>query len=244
MSTMTIGWNQAKELAEKHKNEGGIFVRLANNGDKVVGAFCGEPFAREVFWTGERFEPYDARNPAHHAAGKKPSLKIAVNFFVPAEGTMKVLEIGTQTFRDVAKCREKFKFNEWLFEIERHGESGSTKTKYSVLPDSKFDAATGAKIEAAKEHDLPAVVAGGDGGDGDDDIASPAPVDVPIDARTASDFVARMKVLPRADVDTLLADLGVGRIRDLRQSDIVRVKAMLAKLEGGGAHGGDVDPFQ
>ena len=47
-------WESASRLADKHANQGGIFIRLAANGDKVVGAFVGEPFAREVVWTGER----------------------------------------------------------------------------------------------------------------------------------------------------------------------------------------------
>ena len=45
---MTNAWDVAKGLAEKHAQAGGLFVRLANNGDKVTGVFCGEPFAREV----------------------------------------------------------------------------------------------------------------------------------------------------------------------------------------------------
>ena len=48
----TNAWDTASRLADKHANQGGIFVRLTSNGDKIVGAFCGEPFAREVVWTG------------------------------------------------------------------------------------------------------------------------------------------------------------------------------------------------
>ena len=77
----TNAWDTASRLADKHANQGGIFIRLAANGDKVVGAFCGEPFAREVVWTGERYETYD---PAVHT-DKRPSLRVMLNFFVPAE---------------------------------------------------------------------------------------------------------------------------------------------------------------
>jgi hypothetical protein len=239
---MTTGWNAAKELAEKHKNEGGIFVRLANNGDKVIGAFCGEPFAREVVWLGEKYENYDPKNSAHQAAGKKPSLRVAINFFVPADGSMKVIEVGTQTFRDVVKCREKFPFGAWLFEIERHGESGSAKTKYSVLPDSQIDAGLRARVAAAKEHDLAAVIAGGD----DDDEPGPRTrvVDGPIDAATAADLVARMKALPRAELETMLGQLGVTRVRDLKASGVERAKALLATFEAGvPGEPAEIDPF-
>jgi hypothetical protein len=57
---MGNSWDKARTLADQHASQGGIFVRLANDGDKVVGAFCGEPFAREVVWTGERYETFDA----------------------------------------------------------------------------------------------------------------------------------------------------------------------------------------
>jgi hypothetical protein len=45
---MSDAWERARKLADKHANQGSIFVRLANDGDKVVGAFRGEPHAREV----------------------------------------------------------------------------------------------------------------------------------------------------------------------------------------------------
>ena len=81
---MTTAWEMATTMADKHANSGGIFVRLANNGDKIVGAFCGEPYAREVIWTGERYEQFDENNSAHQ--GKRPSLRVMLNFYVPAEG--------------------------------------------------------------------------------------------------------------------------------------------------------------
>jgi hypothetical protein len=104
---MGNAWESAKGLAEKHASSGGVFVRLATSGDKVTGVFCGEPYAREVIWTGERYEPYDANNPAHQAEAKRPSLRVALNFFVIAEGVMKLIEGGTQWFKDVLKVRDK-----------------------------------------------------------------------------------------------------------------------------------------
>ena len=86
---MTNAWDTAKGLAEKHGTAGGIFVRLANDGDKVTGVFCGEPHAREVIWSGERYEELDPKEPAHNGDGKRPSLRVAMNFFVLAEGAMK-----------------------------------------------------------------------------------------------------------------------------------------------------------
>ena len=139
-TNMATAWETAKGLAEKHASAGGIFVRLASNGDKVTGVFCGEPHAREVVWTGERYETFDAKNPAHQADGKRPSLRVAINFFVLAEGAMKVIEGGTQWFKDVLKVRDKYGLDKWSFGIERRGDAGDPKTKYMILPEEKIEA--------------------------------------------------------------------------------------------------------
>jgi hypothetical protein len=245
-TNMTTAWETAKGLAEKHASAGGIFVRLASNGDKVTGVFCGEPHAREVVWTGERYETFDAKNPAHQADGKRPSLRVAINFFVLAESAMKVIEGGTQWFKDVLKVRDKYGLDKWSFEIERHGEAGDPKTKYTILPEEKIDAALRQQIAGAQAHDLEAAVGGA--GDGDDAAksatggASPAS-ERPIDAAVATELVARMKALPRADVDAILAELGVQRVRDLKGAQVARAKAVLAKFEGEASSQAEVDPF-
>jgi hypothetical protein len=245
-TNMTTAWETAKGLAEKHASAGGIFVRLASNGDKVTGVFCGEPHAREVVWTGDRYETFDTKNPAHQADGKRPSLRVAINFFVLADGAMKVIEGGTQWFKDVLKVRDKYGLDKWSFEIERHGEAGDPKTKYTILPEEKIDAALRQQIAGAQAHDLEAAVGGA--GDGDDAAksatggASPAS-ERPIDAAVATELVARMKALPRADVDAILAELGVQRVRDLKGAQVARAKAVLAKFEGEASSQAEVDPF-
>jgi hypothetical protein len=160
---MKNSWDQAKTLADKHANQGGIFVLLANDGDKVVGAFCGEPFAREVVWTGEKYETYDAANSAH--SDKRQSLRVMLNMFVPAENAMKVIEGGTTWFKDVLKVRDKYGLDKWIFEIERHGEAGNPKTTYSILPEEKLTDELRSKIATVELHDLERL-ASGEPGDG------------------------------------------------------------------------------
>ena len=70
---MSDAWDKASGMADKHANQGGIYVRLANDRDSIIGVFCGEPFAREVVWTGEQYEAYDEGNPDH------ASLQIGTN---------------------------------------------------------------------------------------------------------------------------------------------------------------------
>jgi hypothetical protein len=246
---MKNSWEQAEELAEKHASQGGIFVRLANDGDKVVGAFCGEPFAREVVWTGERYETYDAADPAH--ADKRPSLRVMLNFWVPAESAMKVIEGGTIWFKDVLKIRDKYGLDKWLFEIERHGEAGSPKTTYSLLPEENLTDDVKAKIAALELHDLKRLASS----QGDADEAKPAAPagrtaptgnkDGPIDPRVAGEIVARLKSLPRTAVDAFIAKLGVQRVRDLKASDEAAARALLDRLEAKAApvQATEVDPF-
>ena len=221
-------WDNASRLAEKHTNQGGLFVRLGANGDKVVGAFCGEPFAREVVWTGERYEVFD---PATHA-DKRPSLRVMINFFVTPEDDMKVIEGGTVWFKDVLKVRNKYGLDKWLFEIERHGDAGDPKTSYSILPEERIDEGMRTRIGRASEHDLAAIASGDGIGTGEKSPSRPtAPAAPTVDLRTASEIVARLKALPRSDVDAFLRELGVERVRELKVSDLPTATRLLERLE-------------
>jgi hypothetical protein len=146
----------------------------------------------------------------------------------------------------VLKVRDKYGLDKWSFEIERHGEAGDPKTKYTILPEEKIDAALRQQIAGASAHDLEAAVGGASDGD---DAAKPATggaspaSERPIDAAVATELVARMKALPRADVDAILAELGVQRVRDLKGAQVARAKAVLAKYEGEASSQAEVDPF-
>ena len=240
---MNNAWDQARSLAEQHANQGGIFVRLTNNGDKIVGAFCGEPHAREVIWTGDRYEVFDDGNAAH--TGKRPSLRVMLNFFVPAESAMKVIEGGTVWFKDVLKVRDKYGLDKWLFEIERHGESGDPKTTYSILPEEKLDDEMRARIAAADPHDL-ASIGSGDA-DASDSKAQPKDRRAstgPIDPRAAGDLVALLKALPRSGVDAFLSEFAIQRVRDLPAAKEAAARAFIQKQTADQApETTEIDPF-
>lgn len=240
---MTTAWDKAKTMADQHANSGGIFVRLANNGDKIVGAFCGEPYAREVIWTGERYEQFDEANAAHQ--GKRPSLRVMLNFFVPAENAMKVIEGGTVWFKDVLKVRDKYGLDKWLFEIERHGDAGDPKTTYSILPEEKLDDEMRARIAAAEIHDLKSIGTGNEDGDtkGTESTKKSSAAAGPIDPRVAGDLVAKLKTLPRSDVDAFLSEFGVQRVRDLEAKQESAARAFIDKLLSAQSQPAEVDPF-
>lgn len=257
---MSDAWERARSLAEKHAQAGGIFVRLANNGDKVVGAFCGDPHTREVVWLGDHYEIFDADK----HKDKKPNLRVSINFYVPAEGKMKVIEGGTQWFKDVLKLREKYGLDTWLFEIERHGEAGDTKTKYTLLPETKIDADLRARMAPVLLHDLASLGVGDDEDEapepkgktppaaapkGAAPAAKPAPAEAPsgiVTQEVAEAFLARLRPLPRAEADAFVARFGIQRIRELKASDEAAARKHIEEAErrhGRAAPPVERDPF-
>lgn len=190
---MSNAWDRAADMAERHANEGGIFVKLADDGDKAVGAFVGDPHPREVVWTGEAYEAFDEKNPAHK--GKRPSLKVALNFWVPGEG-MKVLELNNTTFRSLIKVKGKYGLN-WLYEIERKGKARDPKTVYTILPERELDASQRAELAATPLHDLTSLGTEDEGG----------AADGPISEAVAEQLMAALRKLPRSAVDAFLADM-------------------------------------
>jgi hypothetical protein len=217
---MNTAWDNAKKLADKHVNQGGFFVRLQNDGDTVVGVFSGEPYAKEVYWDGQKY--LDA---PPEGGGAKASLRVALNFFVPGEGAMKIIEGGTAWFKDVLEIREKYGLDQWVFEVKRRGKKGDPKTKYSILPEKPVDDAMRTRMTAAGLHDLAAVGGGGGSNDSEASDAGPRTVDVEV-ARTIAD---RLRALPREAGEAFLAEFKIARIRDLLNVDVPRALAFVER---------------
>jgi hypothetical protein len=215
---MSTAWDKAKNLADKHAAAGGIFVRLQNDGDKIVGAFCGEPFAKEVYWDGQKY----CDSPPDGVAAK-PSLRVSLNLYVPAEGAMKIIEGGTAWFKDVLDVKDKYGLEKWTFEIKRRGKKGDPKTKYSILPDTQVDDAMRARMAAAGLHDLASV---GGNSDGDDAAPAQTPAAAPsmatIDESTARQLVDRLRPMAREVAQAFLAEFKIARIRELPTAELPR----------------------
>ena len=226
---------QHAEMNGEHATSKNIFIRLANNGDKVVGVFCGDPFPNEVVWNGERYETFD---PEIHT-DKPPSLRVMVNFYVPAEHRMRVVEGGLTWFQSVVRVRDEYGLDKRLFQIERHGQAGDPLTVSAITPKDEITDALQREIAAAGLHDLAALVAGrGDGGDDDP----------PIGGAAASELIALFKDLPSADVDVFLEQFRVRRVSDLRVSDVEAARQLLGGLKARARRNAarpqsEVDPF-
>lgn len=102
------------------------------------------------------------------------------------------------------------------------------------------------RIAAAELHDL-ASIGTDEEGESASGSAQPAPAGSGnVDPRAASELVARLKALPRSDVDAFLAKFGVKRVRDLRASDAPKARAFLDQIDAKKAApaAGEIDPFE
>lgn len=150
-------WDDAEAKAEAHKKEGGLFCKLENDGDSVVGIFMGDPLVREQVWTGQTYEAYD---PEKHK-GEKVRLSFALNFYVPAEKDLKIIQGGVKWFDQVKKLRAKYGLDKWTFEITRSGAKGDAQTTYTILPDEMIPESWQPSLAQLKLHDLEKIVGGG-----------------------------------------------------------------------------------
>jgi hypothetical protein len=251
---MSNAWDIAKHMAERHTSSN--FLRLANDGDKVVGVFVGEPLSREVVWTGEKY--LDVRNPEaekYLKKGRSSSLRVAMNFYIPAEGVVKVYEMGAVVFKDVYKLRDKYGLDTWAFEIERHGGKGDNKTSYTILPEQRLDDAMRRQIAQLELHDLEKVLNNTDDGDDSEDEergfdsyegkrdTPKGKQDRPIDSAVLEQVMPRLKVLPRERLDEFLKTFKVQRVKDLRAGDQTAVLEFLSRIEAAMQPPREIDPF-
>jgi hypothetical protein len=101
------------------------------------------------------------------------------------------------------------------------------------LPEEKIDPEMRARIDAVELHDLAAIGANS-GGAGTGGL---------IDPRIADELGARLKALPRIDMNAFLNEFDIDRVRDLRASQESDAKALLAQLEAkNGAR--EINPFE
>ncbi len=114
----TSMWQQTEEMAKKHDQGTGLWLRLQNDEDKAVVVFLGEPHPREVAFVDGKYVEVDEKMKAD---GVRASLRIALNVALFDTQEVKVLEQGVVFFKDLVRVREKYGLNKWAFEIQRHG---------------------------------------------------------------------------------------------------------------------------
>ncbi len=217
-------WEQAEEMAKKHDADSSTWLKLANDEDKAVVVFLGEPYPREVSFVDGKYVPADD---AVRAAGHKVSLRVAYNVALPETGEVKVLEQGVMFFKDLVRVREKYGLEKWAFEVQRHGAAKDPKTTYSILPERQLTAEERKSFQAVELLDLPKLYAGELEKDPESEEAAP---EGPIDPKLATAIVTQLKAMPRQAVDRFLEQFGIKRIKDLPAAQWERAKAFIEKL--------------
>jgi hypothetical protein len=274
-----LSWEDTEKKAKELG--GGTFAALKADKDKVVGVFVGDPDARETHWDGAKSVPFSEE---HAKKGATPQLKVRFNFATFKQGNgedvrelpkpeMKVLEVNAKTFTAINKARKKYGLDKCMFEIERNGAKGDTKTTYSVLPDVELTDAMRAQIAELKPHKLEEAEEEEEfenyGKDGAKDDAAkdgaksdkpktdkpktdtkPKPTadgDAPIAPEDAQALVARLKELPRESLNKFLSKFGVAKIKELKKKDLGDATAFVTELEPkpdpAPADGAEEDPF-
>jgi len=220
-------------MAKQHEQSGGDWLKLQNDGDKVVVVFLGQPFPREVCFVDGKFIPM---TDALKAQGCKPALRVALNVAVFGSKEVKVLEQGVRFFKDLVRVRDKYTLEKWAFEVTRHGVAKDTNTTYSILPDQQLTAEQVQEYQSLKLIDLAKLY---------DSVASEAG-SVPeslIDSQTALAMASTLKTLPREAVEQFCSVLGVQRIKDLKASQVAKAKVVVEALVNEFSPDAQVDPF-
>lgn len=266
---MSKGWDYASKIADRMERSGGNFIKLENDGDKVVGAFIGDPNVEELVWNGTKYEPFTKK---HEAEGKKPSARFTFNFYTVSEnGTsiapkVKVFNCTLKTFKTIAKVREKYGTENWFFEIERKGKKGDTDTTYTVLPDEKIDEETKKRLQRALAAHEAFLVDGDDipegvlqlhdlrsgGGKREESHEEPARKVVREEPREAgggpklNELRDRLKALPRDVIDTFLDRFDIQSVKELDTRRIGEAFSFVEQAEAKRMNGTQqraADPF-
>lgn len=244
-----MDWNQGKEEAEKAAAASGIFVQLQNDGDKTRGMFVGNVVAvrKQIF--DEKLGHAVEFDPAKHGETARFSVKFVVNWWDADLDKVRVLELNNVTFQDAVRMRDKYGFDiesKYLYEIERRGVKGDTKTKYTIIPipDRPVDETLRAKIRNLTVRSEAELL--GKKGDA-------ASGEAKIDKATADKLIDRLKKHGRAIVDVVLPKFGLQKVSDLKASQLAAFENAIAieeqrlaappAAQPNGARPVEVDPF-
>ncbi|RJS14242.1 hypothetical protein DRW03_35310 [Corallococcus sp. H22C18031201] len=237
-------WEQTAAMAKQHEQQGGAWLKLANDGDTAVVVFLGEPCPREVCFVDNKYVLFDEQMKAQ---GHKPSLRVALNVAVYGTKEVKVLEQAVTFFNTLLELRAKYGLEKWAFEVKRRGAPKDPKTTYSILPDRQLTAEELAAFQALRLHDLPKLYAAeaASASGTASGTSSNAKVGELVDVKLAQGIATALKGLPREAVDRFLQKFSVQRIRDLPASKGEVARAFVDSLvaEYSAEPAADVDPF-
>jgi len=214
--------NQSSEnqVQETEMSKRRVWLRLAHDGDKVIVAFLGEPFTREVCFVEGRSVPFDE---TLRAQGHKPSLRFAFDVALMDGGRdVLVMEQGRAFYKQLSEVRAHYPLESWTFQIERQGKPRDPRTTYSITPKKHLDHGERNMLAALPRHDLARIV-GAIRADGSDAAA--------VDRTSARSIAAVLATLPAEAARRFCAWFGIARVEDLPRSRLESALDRLVALE-------------
>jgi len=213
-----VTWEHIDELAKNDdQGGGGAWLRLANDGDKAVVVFVGDPFPRRVCFVDGK---YLNVTPDLVAKGVKVTTRVATNVAVLPGFDVKAFEMALGQrgglYSQVRELRKKYGFGDWAFEIVRHGTG--LDTTYTSLPERQLSADEKRKVAGLQLKDLAKLYGDREGGSGKlttGGAASGGGFDDVIDDEVAAALMAGLKELPKEAVERFCERFGVQRIRQV-----------------------------
>lgn len=238
-------WKQSEEIFKKHERAGGggLFLKLANDGDKQCVVFQGDPHARSVIFMAGR---YVNATEKLIAEGHRCTARFAINVVLCDTRQVKVLEQGAAVYADLSRLREKYGLERWAFEIQRHGGPKDPKTTYTILPERELSPEELSAFAKLKLHDLPRLYAGGSGGNEQLDSFDQQLASL-VEPQVAQAMAGELKAMPREMVDQFLTKFGIARVRDLPAGEVRAARAFIQQLQTDLAalqqSDAEIDPF-
>jgi hypothetical protein len=224
-------WDQIDELAkhEDHANSSSTWVRLADDGDKIVGILCGNPYARSTCFVDGKYVP---ATPELLAKGVKASTRVAINFAVLPGLEVKVLEMGLRgLYRQVQEVRRKYGLDTWAFEIKRCGAAKDPKTTYTVFPERQLTEDERRAVARLELKDLPKLYGDVPAGNAPAGSGKAGGFDEVVDDKTAQELIWALKDFPPDEATRFCERFGVTRIRELPRSLVEKARAHISALK-------------
>lgn len=210
--------NIIEEPDKSARSSSDPLIHLLNDRDSIVGAFVGNPLAREVHWGGYQYDDCSGVDCPYCRIGQSAQFRVSMNFFVPEKNEMRIIEGGDRWFRDLLKVRNKYGLDKWFFEVERRHDTSKSWPRYSILPDRKIGAAQLETIHSYKLHDLKAI------------FSQPDQTRC-LDSEIVTEFTTRLNKLPSSDVAMFFQQLYVSNVSEIPAVDESAARQLLGGLE-------------
>ena len=235
-------FNDLDKEMEKSTDE--RFLRLEEDGDKVLVFFAGQPFTRYTYWDGQQTHEWS------EGCGQKKNLRLAMNVIICSVGessfdilSTKVFEQGKRFYQSVSRRDKKYGIHNWLFEVERSGSKGDKETRYDIEAEYELSDKEREELMAIELFDLEEFYAELNSSDSDkkqrkpdkppkDEEAEEDDDDALIDKEELGELIKMFRTLgdPEAAGRKFCEEFDIKKVKDLRRAQLKKALKYLDKL--------------